>query len=187
MKQCTKCNKKKGLSEFNNHKISNDGKRHECKNCQKKYNQKFRNNNQKHIKKYNRSYYKKNKQKIVARVVAYEKNKRKNNLEFRVCSSLRSRIRAALQGNTKSLATKQLIGCTPQFLKEYIEKQFINGMTWENYGYHGWHIDHIIPCSSFDMTDPKQQKKCFHYTNLQPLWAKDNLLKSNKTIYDQNG
>jgi DNA/RNA endonuclease G (NUC1) len=55
-------------------------------------------------------------------------------------------------------------------------------MNWENYGKNGWHIDHIIPCASFDLTDPKQQKNCFHYTNLQPLWAADNIRKSDKIL-----
>jgi hypothetical protein len=53
-------------------------------------------------------------------------------------------------------------------------------MTWQNYGYYGWHIDHIKPCASFDLRKPSEQRKCFHYSNLQPLWAKDNLQKSDK-------
>jgi hypothetical protein len=65
-------------------------------------------------------------------------------------------------------------------LVKHLEKQFKNGMTWENRGFNGWHIDHIIPISSFDLTDIEQQKICFHYSNLQPLWAKENILKSNK-------
>ena len=60
------------------------------------------------------------------------------------------------------------------------ESLFQSGMTWENHGKYGWHIDHIRPCSSFDLTDPEQQKLCCHYTNLQPLWAKDNLSKGYK-------
>ena len=57
-------------------------------------------------------------------------------------------------------------------------------MTWKNYGRNGWHIDHILPCSSFDLTDPEQRRKCFHYTNLQPLWEIDNIRKSDKVPYD---
>ena len=53
-------------------------------------------------------------------------------------------------------------------------------MTWKNHGLKGWHIDHIIPCAAFDLTKEEEQKKCFHYSNLQPLWWIDNLKKSNK-------
>ena len=63
-----------------------------------------------------------------------------------------------------------------------MENKFQDGMNWENYGFYGWHIDHIIPCSSFDMIDPEQQKICFHYSNLQPLWAADNFRKSDKVF-----
>ncbi len=55
-------------------------------------------------------------------------------------------------------------------------------MTWENHGRHGWHIDHIIPCAAFDLTDPEQQKKCFHYTNYQPLYTLENLKKGDRII-----
>ena len=65
-----------------------------------------------------------------------------------------------------------------EFFMKYIEAQFKPGMTWERYG--EWHVDHIRPCASFDLTDPKQQKICFHYSNLQPLWAADNIKKGAK-------
>ena len=73
----------------------------------------------------------------------------------------------------------ELVGCTIEELKIYLEKQFKEGMTWENRGI-VWHIDHIKPISKFDLTNEEEQKKCFHYTNLQPLFAIDNLRKSNK-------
>ena len=73
-----------------------------------------------------------------------------------------------------------MIGCSPQFLKEHLEKQFKDGMNWENYGLYGWHIDHIIPLSSAQNEDDIY--KLCHYTNLQPLWAKDNLSKGNRII-----
>ena len=85
-----------------------------------------------------------------------------------------------MAGTSKSAATLELLGCSVEELKKHLENQFIKGMTWNNYGLHGWHIDHIKPCASFDLTKEEEQRKCFHYTNLQPLWAKDNLSKSNK-------
>jgi len=63
----------------------------------------------------------------------------------------------------------KLVGCTIEFIKGYLEAQFEPNMSWDNYG--EWHIDHILPCASFDLTLPEEQQKCFHYTNLQPLWA----------------
>ena len=68
-----------------------------------------------------------------------------------------------------------LVGCSIPELRKRLTQQFLPGMTWDNYG--KWHIDHIRPCASFDLTDPEQQKQCFHYSNLQPLWAADNLRK----------
>jgi hypothetical protein len=76
--------------------------------------------------------------------------------------------------------TMNLIGCSIEFLFHYLQLKFQPKMTWDNYGKNGWEIDHIIPCSSFNMLDPDQQKRCFHYTNLQPLWKNDNVFKSNK-------
>ena len=72
----------------------------------------------------------------------------------------------------------ELIGCSKEELIKHLESQFIEGMTWENWSLNGWHIDHIRPISSFDLSDPAQAKECFHYSNLQPLWAIDNLKKS---------
>ena len=107
----------------------------------------------------------------------YQKNRAKHDLDYRLRNSLRARVRAALkyQSVSKDLGTAKLIGCTIAELREHLEEQFIGGMTWDNYG--DWHIDHIKPCAAFDLSDPKQQKKCCHYSNLQPLWAKDNLRK----------
>lgn len=73
---------------------------------------------------------------------------------------------------------REIVATDRSGLLSHIADQFVNGMTWENMGQ--WHIDHIRPCASFDLTDPEQQKECFHYTNLQPLWATDNLRKSDK-------
>lgn len=93
---------------------------------------------------------------------------------------LRRRVTRACQqhGTKKAHKTETLIGCTREFLMQHIQSQFKPGMAWNNRGL--WHIDHIGPCASFDLTDPAQQRECFHYTNLQPLWASDNIRKSDK-------
>ena len=90
------------------------------------------------------------------------------------------RIRNALRNfkANKYFSSQKLVGCTLLKLRQHLESQFTVGMSWKNQG--AWHIDHIIPCASFDLTKPSEQKKCFHYSNLQPLWACDNLSKSSK-------
>jgi hypothetical protein len=95
--------------------------------------------------------------------------------KYKIINNLRKRLRDFV--STK-VSRVDLFGCTPDQLKLHLESQFTNGMTWANYG--DWHIDHIIPCSSFDLKKAEDVLKCCHYTNLQPLWAKDNILKSNK-------
>jgi len=101
-----------------------------------------------------------------------------NNVEYQLAHSLRNRIRIAIRNNatSKSKQTLELLGCSISEFKEYINKKFKPGMSWDNRG--KWHVDHIIPCCKFDLADIKEQKKCFHYTNLQPLWARENLQKS---------
>ena len=74
------------------------------------------------------------------------------------------------------------LGCTIPELKQYLESKFQEGMTWENWGVHGWHIDHIIPLSSFDLADRDQLLTAFHYTNLQPLWAQANWSKGDRIL-----
>ena len=69
-----------------------------------------------------------------------------------------------------------LLGCTIEFLRSHLEFQFTDGMTWENYPL--WHIDHIVPCCSFNLSKEEEQSKCFHYSNLRPLWAEENIAKS---------
>lgn len=106
------------------------------------------------------------------------KHKYYNNIEYKLTCICRSRLRDALKGKCKSKKTMELVGCGIDALKKHIELKFQDGMSWDNYG--KWHIDHIRPCSSFDLTDAKQQEECFHYTNLQPLWAAENLQKGSK-------
>jgi hypothetical protein len=75
--------------------------------------------------------------------------------------------------------------CSIPKLKSYIESLWLSGMSWDNYGYgsNKWNIDHIIPCSFFNMLDPVEQYMCFRWQNCQPMWQKDNFKKNNKIIY----
>jgi hypothetical protein len=100
-----------------------------------------------------------------------------NDINRKISSCLRSRLNKALKGNVKSARTIELFGCTVDELIKYIQSKFQPGMAWDNHMQTGWHIDHIIPLSSFDLSDPDQLKQACHYTNLQPLWASDNLKK----------
>jgi hypothetical protein len=99
---------------------------------------------------------------------------------FRIGVSLRKRLTLALKARGKRKAARlvELIGCTIPELAAHLEHKFQPGMTWNNYG--RWHIDHILPCASFDLTEMQEQRKCFHFSNLQPLWAIDNIRKSAK-------
>jgi hypothetical protein len=127
----------------------------------------------------NRAYKKANKDKVLRDKNNYYKN-RISDPSFKILCRLRRRMYDALKGNIKTEKSLELIGCDPEDLKEYIENQFQQGMTWDNYGIKGWHLDHIIPCASFDFSSEDDQKKCFHYSNLQPLWWFDNIEKSDQ-------
>lgn len=118
---------------------------------------------------------------------AYEKQRRNDDVDFKLCRNLRKRLHHAIRGTTKSSRTEDLLGCSFTFLRFWLESKFLPNMSWENYG--DWHVDHIRPLASFDLTDPKQQALAFHFLNLQPLWAKDNLSKGAKILdtCDPNG
>jgi len=148
----------------------------------------YREKNKDRLKEDKRIYALNNPERMKAACKRYRKNNRekirakKHEPYFHLVRCLRKRIAVALKRNSalKSGKTFDLLGCDITTLKQHLEAQFQPGMTWENYGFNTWHIDHIRPCASFDLTDPEQQKQCFHYTNLQPLWAKDNLKKQAK-------
>ena len=105
----------------------------------------------------------------------YEKNKRQTNLSWRIEKSLRDRLYKAVTRESKLMSAVKLVGCNIEELKKYLEEKFTDGMTWENYG--EWHIDHIRPCASFNLFEADEQRECFHFTNLQPLWSYDNKSK----------
>lgn len=162
-----------------------------CKACHLVKKQKWRKDNPEEYKTQNRRYNEKTKdiQKEKKKIYrennresynAYWSNRKKVDVVFKLLTGMRSRVSGYLKKSsvTKNNKTFEIVGCTPQELKDYLEKQFKEGMTWENYGIYGWHIDHIIPLASAETEE--ELLKLFHYTNLQPLWAEENLLKSNK-------
>lgn len=100
-----------------------------------------------------------------------------SDLDYKIRHNLRSRLRKAIKYNREVSAISNL-GCDLKSLKKHLESKFEEGMSWDNYG--KWHIDHIVPLSKFNLTNKEEALKACHYSNLQPLWAKDNLKKSNK-------
>jgi len=184
LKRCCRCKELKSIDFFSKKKSSKDGLRHQCKICDKKDNDKWVQKNPDKIQEKNKRFNKLNPD--------YRKKYRKNyfnkrmeeDSSYKMINNIRSRIRIAIkmQSGLKTSKTAELLGCSGKEAKEYLESKFQEGMTWDNYGKFGWHIDHIIPCSSFDLTKEEEQKKCFHYSNLQPLWAVDNLKKGIKII-----
>jgi len=118
--------------------------------------------------------------------LSIERKEKRKNLNYKMKAVLRCRIKAAISRITiqnfkyKYSSSVKLLGASIPDVVKHLEKQFKPGMTWENYGKDGWHIDHIRPCASFDLSKLEEQKKCFHYTNLQPLWATENISKGAK-------
>ena len=167
-KKCCNCKTVKPASDFYKDKSRPDGLNNMCKPCKKAKAKSY-------MKEYGPKYYQKNK----AEINEKRKARYKSNPQFRIAETCRNRVRNLLNGISKSRSTLELIGLNSwDRLIQHLESQFVNGMTWDNYGQ--WHIDHIRPCASFDLTDETQRLECFNYKNLQPLWAFDNISKGDK-------
>jgi hypothetical protein len=124
-----------------------------------------------------------NKDRLRAARRKWENDRLKNDLHYAMAKGLRRRINIALKRvGKKNKPTEELIGCTIEELIKHLESQFTDGMTWENYGLHGWHIDHRVPLSYFNLANPNCAKMAFSYKNMQPLWGVDNIKKNNKRL-----
>ena len=192
-KVCTKCKISKPISDFGTHKgvKRKDGTQKEyirsfCKACRRKKSNEYRAANLEKCRKAVQKSQARKKAGIKrppsqsweerkAKKREYYRNRYQTNENFRIERRLRARLWYALKGNSKSKKTMELLGMPINEFKEYIEAQFVEGMTWNNID-----IDHILPCASFDMTDKEQQQKCFHYTNLQPMFRPENNSKGAK-------
>lgn len=161
--------------------LTGSGKANTTGLCKKCYNAEWRKNNRAKHSAMARAWYRANKEHAIGKSVEYHLTREKEDINYRLKKRLRIRLNHALKNNWKKGSAVSNLGCSIEDLKKHLESQFQPGMTWDNYGRTGWHIDHIIPLSAFDLTNPIELKKACHYTNLQPLWAKDNLQKGAKT------
>lgn len=188
--KCSKCLQVKDIKEFRK-------QRKQCKECEREnarnyklknkkyiseYNKKYKAENKEMIKQYNSNYWGKNKFELVAKNLIRKKIRRKNDVVFRLSENMRTRIRDIMIGRTKSKKTLELLGCTFEQFHKWIKWQieyFQPDLNIEEYG-QKWHIDHVIPVAKFRLEITNEQERCFHWTNLQPLEAKENLRKNNK-------
>lgn len=176
MKGCSRCGESRELSEFSPSKQNKDGLASVCKPCRREMGKIYWANNSSRLKLRRahkretngdalREWFRKNSQ-----------HQKRTNVQWKLRGILRTRLYQALRRNSRTGHTIELLGCSTLQLKAHLENQFRPGMTWENHG-PVWHIDHRRPCASFDFSDPAQQRECFHFTNLQPLFAAENIAK----------
>lgn len=162
-KVCTICKEIKSIDQFstvNNRKHSNINS--SCRQCERMRANRYRQKNINRLREYGRN---------------WAKKRRETNSTYKISQNLRRRVREVI--HMKSKKTEELLGCTFDFFIKHLESQFQSGMSWDNYGSKKgqWNIDHIKPCSTFDLSVLEQQKACFHYTNLRPLWSQENFSK----------
>jgi signal recognition particle GTPase len=181
MKTCNKCGDTKEYSEYNKKRDTKDGHCLQCRSCVKKYaseyvkknkvaiyhqHSEYRESNKEHVTAVRKEWYKKNKNKMKSRSKKwhsenhsyfreYYKRRVSRDLEYKITCNLRKRVGEAIkrQYGEKAAKTKELIGCSIASLNDHLESKFTKGMSWDNYGLYGWHIDHRRPCSSFDLTE----------------------------------
>ena len=199
MKTCSYCKVEKSIYSFSKNKNGYLGLQAYCKDCAKEKKKEHYIKNSEREKEYAKNWYRQNKTRSISVSMKYQKenserirdNKRKrakerraNDPKYRAERGVRHRVWKAINrlGAKKGTSTFNIVGCSRCYLFKHLESQFSKGMTWDNYG--EWHIDHIVPLSSAE-TYCEMIKLC-HYTNLQPLWAKDNLSKGDKVDYCKN-
>lgn len=205
-KQCRCCLKIISRVSFRKKKTSPDGLYCYCKPCENDKKKLYKVDPDK-IKKQRKRYYDRNKNKVYAkrkekletdknfkkktvermrhwydknkeRVIKLKKERRHSDSNLRIAENLRNRTRIAISSGSKSGSAVKDLGCSIKYLKKYLENKFKPGMSWSNYG--EWHIDHIMPLSKFNLDDRKEFLQACHYTNLRPLWAKENLQRNNR-------
>lgn len=178
-KVCSKCGEERGVERFNKKKGGKFGVTSQCKECIRNYRRQWYQENREYELEYKKKWYQEN----FDHKKQWQRERYYSNPEFKIADLLRGRTRRLVkQGRAeKFCGYNDYIGCTPQELVQHLESQFYEcpstgkTMTWDNHG--EWHIDHIRPLASFDLTKEKEFMQAHHYTNLQPLWAEENLSK----------
>ncbi len=200
-KKCSKCKEIKDSSSFSNCLSAKDGLQWVCKRCRRLYQiehkdqikqrtdknkekitsqiRKWRKDNDLKMREQKKEYYQKHKKTIIERHRLNHHKRYKFDINYKLTVNLRNRLNRAIEDNYKSGSAVRDLGCSIQELKLYLESQFTEEMNWNNHG--KWHIDHIKPLASFDLTKREELLKACNYTNLQPLWAVDNLKKGDRT------
>ena len=199
-KKCRGCGETKLLSEYHKKKTGKYGRDSKCKLCKKAYNKKYRKSEsaKKALKKYRetgkyietkKKYEKSEAGKVTKKKYqtsekgrawqkSWQKNRRHNDPVYKLHRNLSSSFGIWMKGNQKTCRTAQYVGCSYKELLDHLESQFDEGMSWENQG--EWHIDHFKAQSRFDPAIEEEAFMCWHYTNLQPMWASENISCGNK-------
>ena len=197
-KICTKCKIPKSIDEFFKSKSFKDNLHCWCKKCNSEYkkghyrinlekikkrNKQWRKNNPEKNRNCDKKYHQKNIEELKKYQKKYKKNRYNNDPIFRLNQNIKNAVGRSLRGNKNGQSWGKLVGYDCQELKEHLERQFKDGMTWENYG--KWEVDHRIPVSIFNITGVKSKgfKKAWELENLQPMWASENISKSNKLFH----
>lgn len=177
----------KPIDNYGKKKSHDDGLQYWCKSCYKEYKKSYYSNNLDKAKQERLNWRKSNKDKVRSYERTFQTLRYQNDPIFRIVKNQRNRVKELVTNKPTSF-TKS-IGCGSDFLKTYLESKFLPGMNWNNYG-NGegfWNIDHIRPLASFeDLQNQDQFKEAFNYKNLQPLWWRENLLKSDKWSKNEN-
>ena len=193
MKICTKCKIEKKLEEFNKDSSKSDGIYSSCKQCNVR--NEYFNSRKLQKSKYDRLRYDLNREKIkIDSNTRYHKNKKRYNKSSvqntnsdpirKLKSSLRKRINKIIRGDLKGGSAIKDLGCSVEFLKQYLESKFQPGMNWNNRGFgkNKWQLDHIVPLFSFDLSKKEDFLKACHYTNLQPIWYENHIQKTKNDV-----
>lgn len=194
MKVCIQCNLELGLEEFYWKRRHLGQREARCRGCKNKNSNRIdlvlvrrvrqkrhRDANPEQSRIRRRRWILKHGRPLREKMNEYQNRRFRENPAYRARKNLSCRLAhiVAKRGSFKHEAVSKLLGCPRVWLEVHLESLFVSGMTWDNYG-SVWHVDHIKPCSLFDLSKREQQLACFHWTNLQPLFAADNRRKSNK-------